>query len=233
MDKTITATNLADSREAHDFKLSVPSHCPCCNSTGDFRLLSAYYIKTGTVYNTDVGSMYALFFCQGCEECFIAYYDVEIRIPRYESTGSLISLAPRKHQSKTVFPDVINSLSPNFVKIYHQSEKAEYSGLDEICGIGYRKSLEFLIKDFAIHEHPESEENIKVAPLSQCIKNYILAKNVKLLAERSAWIGNDEAHYIRKQEDRNVSDLKVFIQACVYFIAMTLVTDDAASMTPK
>lgn len=80
-------------------------------------------IKTGTVYNTDVGSMYALFFCQGCEECFIAYYDVEIRIPRYESTGSLISLAPRKHQSKTVFPDVINSLSPNFVKIYHQSEK--------------------------------------------------------------------------------------------------------------
>lgn len=105
--------------------------------------------------------------------------------------------------------------------------------MDEICGIGYRKSLEFLIKDFAIHEHPESEENIKVAPLSQCIKNYILAKNVKLLAERSAWIGNDEAHYIRKQEDRNVSDLKVFIQACVYFIAMTLVTDDAASMTPK
>lgn len=64
-------------------------------------------------------------------------------------------------------------------------------------------------------------------------KLYFGKKNVKLLAERSAWIGNDEAHYIRKQEDRNVSDLKVFIQACVYFIAMTLVTDDAASMTPK
>ena len=55
----------------------------------------------------------------------------------------------------------------------------------------------------------------------------------KTLAERSAWIGNDEAHYVRKQEDRDVSDLKNFIKAIVYFIGMILVTEDAASITSK
>ena len=107
------------------------------------------------------------------------------------------------------------------------------SDRDEIAGLGYRKALEFLIIDFAIHEHPDDEEKIKANSLSKCIKNYIDADHIKTLAERSAWIGNDEAHYIRKQEDRDVSDMKAFIQATVYFIAMVLITEDASSMTPK
>lgn len=105
--------------------------------------------------------------------------------------------------------------------------------LDEIAGLGYRKALEFLIKDFAIHEHPDEEESIKAKPLAKCIKSYITNENITTLAERSAWIGNDEAHYIRKQEDRDVSDMKAFIQAIVYFIGMILITEDAASMTSK
>lgn len=101
------------------------------------------------------------------------------------------------------------------------------------AGLGYRKALEFLIKDFAIHKQPDEEEAIKNKPLMQCIKNYISDDRIITLAERSAWIGNDEAHYIRKQEDRDVSDMKNFIQAIVYFIGMVLITEDAASMTPK
>lgn len=227
MDKTITVTNLANSREVHDFKLSIPSHCPCCNSTGDFRLLNAYYLKSGTVYNTDVGSVYAMFFCQGCEECFIAYYDVEIRIPRYESTGLLVSLAPRKHQSKTIFSDEINGLSPNFVKIYHQSEKAEYDGLDEICGIGYRKALEFLIKDFAILIHPDQADKIAKANLSQCLTDYIDNEKVQNLAKASTWLGNDETHYIRKHEKYGIESFKLFLQATVAAIDLSLTCSKA------
>lgn len=235
MDKTITATNLADSREAHDFKLSIPSHCPCCNSTGDFRLLSAYYLKAGTVYNTDVGSMYAMFFCQGCEECFIAYYNVEIRIPHYESTGSLVSLAPRKHQSKTIFSDEINNLSPNFVKIYHQSEKAEYDGLDEICGMGYRKALEFLIKDFAILIHPDQVDKIAKSNLSQCLADYIDNEKVQNLAKASTWLGNDETHYIRKHEEYGIENFKLFLQATVAAIDLSLTCSKAEAFlsSPK
>lgn len=69
--------------------------------------------------------------------------------------------------------------------------------------------------------------------LSPCIKKYIDNPQIKTLVERSAWIGNDEAHYIRKQTDRDVNDMKAFIKATVYFIGMVLITEDAESMEPK
>lgn len=135
--------------------------------------------------------------------------------------------------NKKIFDDKIINLSPQFDKIYNQALAAESSGLDEIAGLGFRKAMEFLIKDFAIHEHPDDEDKIKSMPLGQCINSYIDNDHIKTLATRSAWIGNDEAHYIRKQEDRDVQDMKSFIQAIVYFIGMILITEDASTMEPK
>lgn len=45
--------------------------------------------------------------------------------------------------------------------------------LNEIARIGYRKALEFLIKDYCIDKNKE-EEKIKKEPLSQVIINYII-----------------------------------------------------------
>ena len=150
----------------------------------------------------------------------------------FYSNSSFIECVPVKYTEQT-FEKSISSLSPSFVKIYNQAYAAESFCLDEIAGLGYRKALEFLVKDFAIHEHPDKEDKIKSIPLSSCIKDFIDAPNIKTLATRSAWIGNDEAHYIRKQEDRDVEDMKSFIKATVYFISMILITEDAASMEPK
>ena len=69
--------------------------------------------------------------------------------------------------------------------------------------------------------------------LSPCINNYIDDLRIKTLAEKSAWIGNDEAHYIRKQENRDITDMKAFIKAAVYFISMVLITKDAESIESK
>ena len=173
-------------------------------------------------------------YCQSCHETFITQYKVQREDPgsSYYKVIDVIYSEPNRF-SKQVFDDRITALSPQFDKIYNQALAAESSMLDEIAGLGYRKALEFLIKDFAIHEHPDEKEAIKAKPLAQCIKTYISNESITTLAERSAWIGNDEAHYIRKQEDRDVSDMKSFIQAIVYFIGMILITEDAASMTPK
>jgi hypothetical protein len=174
-----------------------------------------------------------MFFCPSCESAFFVSYRVTDDYSNYSKTcGTIIAQYPNP-STTTPFSEEISILSPKFVEIYHQSEIAESTNLTEICGIGYRKALEFLVKDFAIHEHPEDKEIIEKKLLSQCIKNYIDDDRIKTLAERSAWIGNDEAHYVRKQEDRDVSDLKNFIKAIVYFIGMILVTEDAASITSK
>ena len=98
------------------------------------------------------------------------------------------------------------------------TESAENMGLSEICGLGYRKALEFLIKDYGILFHPDDEEKIKNMALSPCINTYIDNPRIKTLATASAWIGNDETHYVRKHEDYNLEHLKIFISATVSFI---------------
>lgn len=56
------------------------------------------------------------------------------------------------------FDAKLKKVSPQFVKVYNQALKAEEFSLDEIAGLGYRKALEFLIKDFAIYNNPEKAE---------------------------------------------------------------------------
>lgn len=200
--------------------------CPICKSKIRPVVLAASLNTpvTASVFN----------YCQSCYETFITQYKVLRRNPKssYYDVTALVYSEPNRF-FKHIFDEKITALSPQFDKIYNQALAAESSALDEIAGLGYRKALEFLIKDFAIHKQPDEEEAIKNKPLMQCIKNYISDDRIITLAERSAWIGNDEAHYIRKQEDRDVSDMKNFIQAIVYFIGMVLITEDAASMTPK
>lgn len=151
--------------------------------------------------------------------------------PTYYFKSTICSSEPCRFD-KYVFENNIVTLSPQFDKIYNQALAAEAAGLDEIAGLGYRKSLEFLVKDFAIHENPERGDDIKKLMLSPCIKEFIDNPQIKTLVERSAWIGNDEAHYVRKQSNRDVNDMKAFIRATVYFIGMVLITEDAESMNP-
>lgn len=225
MEKSVPLINNLGSANVH-LSFDSVEKCPICKAKIRPVHLAASLNtpKTASVFS----------YCQSCHETFITQYEVQRREPRsscYEAT-SVIYSEPNRF-SKHVFDERIVTLSPQFDKIYNQALAAESSILDEIAGLGYRKALEFLIKDFAIHEHPNEEESIKAKPLAQCIKNYIANERIITLAERSAWIGNDEAHYIRKQEGRDVSDMKAFIQAIVYFIGMILITEDAASMTPK
>ena len=58
--------------------------------------------------------------------------------------------------------------------------------------------------------------------LSKCITNYVDNEKIKTLAKASAWIGNDETHYVRKHQDYNVQDLKRFIKATVAYVEYEL-----------
>lgn len=213
-------------------KYAAIEKCPKCNKAlAPERLYSIVIEKVDGCY------LYVTDFCNSCKSLIITEYtaikekDAYGRLDKVKSEKMLNS-APSTYE-KEKFDENIEKISPQFVKIYNQSLQAETIGLDEIAGLGYRKSVEFLIKDYSIHKNPEKEEEIKNTWMKVCIEKYIDNANIKLLAERSDWIGNDEAHYVRKQKDRDITDMKKFIKAMVYFIGMTLITDDAASMDPK
>lgn len=198
-------------RASTSFSIELPRQCPHCNKGLEPKFLSAYHLD-----GTHKSVLFVLFFCPVCDSCFIGVYGIAHH--GYGSSSTyLIHLFPYGDE-KTIFSDKLVELSPSFVKIYHQAEKAEQLGLDEICGIGYRKALEFLVKDYAILMNPESEDKIKKQNLSPCISEHIDNPRIKALATASAWIGNDETHYVRKHQDYDLSHLKAFVSAMVSYV---------------
>ena len=118
----------------------------------------------------------------------------------------------------------IGEISPQFIQIYNQANRAEQEGLDQICGAGYRKALEFLIKDYAIHEEPDNKENIKSAFLGNCISKYIQDEKINSVMTRATWLGNDEVHYIRVWNDKDLQDLKKLIFLTIKWIKYNMET---------
>ena len=159
------------------------------------------------------------YFCPTCGNCFFIVYSVEKL--HHDLFGFPLVQYPTPSET-TSFSKEISMLTPKFIEIYQQAEKAENSGLTELCGIGYRKALEFLVKDYAISNHPNSKEQIESFMLGKCITDYIDNEKIKTLAKASAWLGNDETHYVRKHQNYNVQDLKRFIKATVAYIEYEL-----------
>ena len=97
---------------------------------------------------------------------------------------------------------------------------------------GYRKALEFLIKDYVIRKHPEDEAAIKAKPLGRCINDDVEDPKTKAVAKRATWLGNDETHYLRRWLDRDLSDLKRLIGLVLYWIEAEHLTEEAFQSMP-
>lgn len=99
-----------------------------------------------------------------------------------------------------------------FIDIYRQARVAELENLDQIAGMGYRKALEFLIKEYAVHLYEQDQNDIQKRPLMQVIENYFKDdKKLVEISKRAAWLGNDEIHFLKKWVDKDVNDLKAVI----------------------
>jgi len=116
------------------------------------------------------------------------------------------------------WPVVIKELqSPDgvpsrFEKIYLESLIAEQKGISEIAGMGFRKAIEFLVKDWAINQKPEECEKIKESTLMEVINNHMINGETKEILKRAVWLGNDHAHYDPYHIDYDIHDLKRLIK---------------------
>lgn len=232
MNKVITAISINSDMEDEDFSIELPSQCPHCSIAYSNLPLVAYYVdREDFMLNREI-IIYTVYFCPHCELFFSVAYTVSMRSlsPNNYLKGYAIHTYPTP-TSKLDFPSRLKALSPKFVEIYHQSEKAENDGLTEICGMGYRKALEFLVKDFAIYTRPDKRSEIESPKLmlNQCISDYIDSEKIKTMARASSWIGNDETHYTRKHEDYDIQDLKRFINTTAAFIEYELNFKEASN----
>ena len=81
--------------------------------------------------------------------------------------------------------------------------------------MGFGKAFEFLVKDYAIKRNPDDEGKIKKMFLGNCVKKYIDDERARSMAERAAWLRNDESHYVRTFEDKDIEDLKLLLRLVV------------------
>lgn len=234
MKKDIVATKIHTAYTLN-IKANIPTQCPNCKiALSDPPVISFYWEHSRKKALT----LYSIYFCPHCEEAFFVDGPISSGLhsfSNYAEHQSFISHIYPSGRFLTSFSDEISSLSNSFVELYHQSETAESEGLLGICGMGYRKSLEFLIKDYAIYKHHDQCAAVESSSLSQCIATYIADERIKSLAKAAAWLGNDESHYVKKHSSYDLKDLKAFIAATVSFIQYDLSYQSALDLlsSPK
>ena len=206
-----------------------PHECPRCERGGKPQLIRAVKADDDATY------FHGVFLCpfENCSALYLGLYGF------YPSSGFHLTdtCALHEYADPREFGENIDKVSPGFQKIYNQAAKAEANGLTEICGPGYRRALEFLVKDFILnYELKDADESrrseVLNAQLGKCIEDHISYEKIQSVAKRATWLGNDETHYVRKW-DMDVAALKSLIELTVSWIDVILNTAAVEAAMPK
>ena len=158
-----------------------------------------------------------------CNHTFIAEYN----------SNYFVRVEPNHSLNKREFSSIIENISLSFCEIFNQAFAAQQMKLTQICGVGYRKALEFLIKDYVISKDATKTESIKEKLLGNCINEDVTDERIKQVAKRATWIGNDETHYVRKWEDKDVNDLVALIDLTIRWIESEKETEKLLESMPE
>jgi hypothetical protein len=213
----------------------LPDICPWCHKGCHPNPVIAFKLSEPP---EDVDeAIQAIFRCpmNNCGKLFIVDYFMSrlLTLPGY-TFGRMKAWPQRFNPAEIHHPETVKKLSPRSVLTYQQAYEAQKTDLSEIAGMGYRKALEILIKDYLVFLEPEKEEAIKGMELMNCIANKVTDPNLKICAERAAWLGNDHSHYLAKFTDHNISHLIELIRLAENWIDSSLRTAHfATDMTSK
>ena len=186
-----------------------PNWCPVCGGDLVPKVLSVNQIK-GSPFD---GNYAVTLLCPLCQSpVFLNVYCYPTK-----KLGRVVECYPPDTISD--LPKSIKTGFPEFYNLYLQAALAEAKGCVDICGAGFRRALESLVKNYATQLFPESADTINKEKLMQTI-NRIDGPKIQTLAKASTWLGNDQTHLQVKHPDYGIDDMKAFIKALCYFILM-------------
>ncbi len=213
---------LADkNRDIYAYLYTFPNECPYCHKHIIPKFLHDYLEEEQYL-------IFATLLCPNseCDKPFLAKYTRDNNI-EYVFHSILSPTVVEEN-----FSIEIEQVSPSFVMIYNEAYFSEQNNLLEICGVGYRKALEFLIKDYLIQLNPEKKENIIKMTIANCISSYVDDSRLKSTASRAIWLGNDHTHYEKKWENKDLNDLKTLIKLTIKWVESEILTEKFNSEMP-
>lgn len=174
-------------------------------------------------------------YCLQCKHYFMDEFDVVGEVNVYSDTDFKIIPIDVKPELPSDIPisEDITLISPIGKEIYLQALRAEQEQLNHIAGIGYRKALEFFVKDFVIINQPGDKKKIIKMLLKQVIDTYIDDETLKTFATASTYIGNDETHYSRKHSDKDLESLKKYLHGFLHYMDLKLSFLDAQELVNR
>lgn len=107
--------------------------------------------------------------------------------------------------------EILEQISPRFIDMYNQSLLAEFNKDFELAAVGYRSSLEFLVKDYAINELGEKSDEVSSKTLCNAIGIYLHQEALVKTADVVRILGNDFTHYQRKYPEHDFKLLKKYM----------------------
>ena len=178
-----------------------PNTCPHCHVS---------VIPTFLYHRAFNKVAYTVWACPSneCKRTFIAVYEITGQTSA-AFTGFLDGSPIAPH-----WPTTIQNLRSKFISTYVQALKAENLGLDELSGMGFRKAIEYLVKDYLIQKDSSLEGKIEDLALAKIIiENFNLPQesDLKDLLQRATWLGNDLTHYLRYHDNFDINDLKELV----------------------
>lgn len=201
--------------------------CPCCGIATSPTFINGYLIASQN--NHIIPTAFIIFYCPNCQQLYIAKYYIPIGTGYNNTNVYPCAVYPQSTNKAPNFSDNIICLSPMFVSTYKEACYAETNeNTTGLAGLGYRKALEFLIKDYLINLKHQDQNTIMQLELGKCVDK--LDKDLQDIAKASVWLGNDETHYFKRNTGYSIHDLKLFIDYLVVEIEREYVKIKATNL---
>lgn len=148
--------------------------------------------------------------CPSCKKDYFIFNDFKEDLPHNEKY--LFTIPKYGFTENTL----VKNTTKKFQNLYTQSVNSELLGYYDIAFFGYIKSLEILIKDIAILEHPRSEDEVLFSNLIACLEQYH-ATNIHLFSKKLLEVlKNDYLHY---QKSADFYSYIALVKDCIdYFL---------------
>lgn len=191
--------------------MSVPRTCPYCNLPTDITSDSSQVVFNSDNNTNKSGVLVARLKPHCCDKFYLATFNVEV--PAAGPANATFDFLQTYPQIPAiVFDDHIKEISPRFVSLYDQVQKAMLANSIDLAGAGLRNALEILVRDFALnvlHEDPGAVKSKKF--LSDAIDAYFSDIGLKSAADFIRKSGNDFTHYYKAYEQVDIEDLDHYI----------------------
>lgn len=195
-----------------ELEFTRPINCPHCS------FANSPTLNSNQVLQYDKG--YLQVFSWKCTHCSESYVTGHTRKDTADKFSEFLFIFPSLKNKQ--FSSLLEDLSPRFIQIYNEASTSEQAGHITLAGIGYRLSLEILVKDFAIIELEKDEDEVSKKTLFNAISEYLPNTDHIVSADVVRIKGNDYAHYKEKYTDLEFEDMKFYLDTLIDLINVQL-----------